>query len=69
MNANKLSLNKNKTTYTLFHKTREKDNIPLKFPSLFINDREIKRITSIKSLGVLIDEHLTWKEHITVIEN
>ena len=31
--------------------------------------RGIKRIISIKYLGVLIDEHLTWKEHITVIEN
>ena len=68
-NANKLSLNKDKTKYTFFHKAREKDNIPLKLPSLFINDREIKRITSIKYLGVLTDEHLTWKEHIAVIEN
>ena len=67
--ANKLSLNKDKTRYRFFHKTREKDNIPLKLPSLFINDRDIKRITSIKYLGVVIDEHLIWKEHITVIEN
>ena len=49
------------------HKAREKDNIPLKLPSLFINDSEIKQITSIKNLGVLIDEHLIWEEHITVI--
>ena len=42
--ANKLSLNKDKTKYSLFHKAREKDNIPLKLPSLFIRDREIKRI-------------------------
>ena len=68
-NANKLSLNKDKTKYTFFHKTREKDNIPLELSLLFINEREIKRITPIKFLGVLIDEHLTWKEHITVIEN
>ena len=68
-NANKLSLNKDKTKYTFFHKVCEKDNIPLKLPSLFINDREIKRITSFKYLGVLNDEHLTWKEHIAVIEN
>ena len=68
-NANKLSLSKYKTKYTLFLKPREKDNIPLKLPSLFINDRKIKRITSIKYLGVLIHKHLTWKEYITVIEN
>ena len=45
----------------------KKDNIPLKLPSLFMSDREIKRITSVKCLGVLIDEHLTWEEHISVI--
>ena len=45
-NANKLSLNTDKTKYKLFHKAREKDNIPLKLPSLFVSDREIKRITS-----------------------
>ena len=68
-NVNKLSLNKDKTRYTFFHKAREKDNIPLKRLSLFKNDGEIKRIISVKYLGGLIDEHLTWKEHITVIEN
>ena len=68
-NANKLFRNKDKTKYTFFYKAREKDNIPIKLPSLFINDWEIKRITSIKYLGVLIDEHLTWKEHITIIGN
>ena len=68
-NANKLSLNKDKTKYTFFHKAREKDNIPLKLSALFINDKEIERVPSIISLGVLTDEHLTWKEHITVIEN
>ena len=29
-NANKLSLNKDKTKYTLFYEAREKDNVPLK---------------------------------------
>ena len=46
-NANKLSLNKDKTKYTFFHKALEKENISLKVSSLFINDREIKRTTSI----------------------
>ena len=55
-NVNKLSINKDKTKYTFFHKAREKDNIPLKLPALFINDKEIERVTSIKFLGVLFDE-------------
>ena len=58
-NANKLSLNKDKTKYALFLKAREKDNIPLKLPSLFISDRERKQITSVKYLGVLTDKRLT----------
>ena len=36
---------------------------------MFINEKEIERVNSIKFLGVLFDEHLSWKDHITVIEN
>ena len=59
-NANKLSLNKNKTKYTLFHKAREDENLPLKLPSSFVRDREITRITSIKYLRSLIDLERTY---------
>ena len=59
-NANKLSLNKNKTKYTLLHKAREDDNLPLKLPSSFVRDREITRITSIKYLRSLIDLERTY---------
>ena len=44
------------------------DNIPLKLPKLEINKTTIKRVNSIKLLGVLIDENLTWKKHINEIE-
>ena len=65
--ANKLSLNATKTKYILFHKSRKK--IPLNLPSLKINDIEITREQSIKFLGVLIDENLTWRNHIDLLEN
>ena len=67
--ANKLSLNEGKTKYTFFHKAWQKDNIPLKLPPLYVNQREIKRVNSIKFLGVLFDENLTWNDHLNVIEN
>ena len=67
--ANKLSLNEGKTKYTFFHKIHQKDNIPLKLPTLVINNKEIKRIRSIRFLGVMIDENLSWNEHLKVIEN
>ena len=66
---NKLSLNEYKTRFTLFHKLQDKDNLPLQLPVLKINNYEIKRLTSIKFLGVMVDEHLNWKDHINVIEN
>ena len=67
--ANKLSLNEGKTKFTLFHKLRDKDNLPLQLPNLKINNNEIKRSSSIKFLGVLVDENLTWIDHITLVEN
>ena len=67
--ANKLSLNANKTKYIFFHKQRESENIPLKLRVLKIDDIEIKREQSLKFLGVLIDENLTWKNHIELLEN
>ena len=41
--ANKLSLNKDKTRFTLFHRPQDRDNLPLRLPALKINDYEIKR--------------------------
>ena len=67
--ANKLSLNERKTKFTIFHKPRDKDNIPLQLPKLEINNNEIKRSSSIKLLGVLVDEDLTWIDHITLVKN
>ena len=67
--GNKFSLNEGKTKFTLFHKPRDKDNLPLQLPNLKINNNEIKRSSSIKFLGVLVDENLTWIDHITLVEN
>ena len=36
---------------------------------MLINDKELERVGSIKFLGVLLDEHLSWKEHIRYTEN
>ena len=58
-----------KTKYSFFHKPSKKDDIPLRLPKLIINNYEIQREESIKFLGVLLDQHLTWKEHIKLTEN
>ena len=66
--ANKLSLNVKKTKYTFFHKNSIKDDIPLKLPALKIANREIERTNATKFLGILLDENISWKNHIRSVE-
>ena len=61
--SNKLSFNVKITKYSFFHKPSKKDDIPLVLPKLNINNSEIARTESIKFLGVLLDENLSWKTH------
>ena len=44
------------------------DSLPLQVPAMTFNNIEIKRESSVKFLGVIIDEKLTWKNHIEVVE-
>ena len=67
--ANKLYLNEDKTTFTLFHRIQDRDNFPLRLPILKINDYDIKRSSSIKFVRVLVDEHLSWTDHIYILKN
>ena len=67
--ANKLSLNVGKTKYSLFHKPSRKDDLPLLLPRLLIKKHKVERVKSITFLGVLLDENLSWKDHIKYIEN
>jgi len=68
--ANKLSLNVEKTNYTLFHKIKKQElNIPLMLPELYLNDKLIKKQTSIKFLGILVDESLSWLPQINYIQS
>ena len=53
----------------LFHKFTDQDNILLKLPSLQLNGNIIERGNSLKFLGVILDEHSTWKKYIQLIEN
>ena len=63
--ANRLSLNLEKTNYILFKSHRKK--IPLGQFELKINNTSLTAVDSTKFLGVYVDCHLTWKEHIAYI--
>ena len=67
--ANNLCLNTDKTKYILFHEEKYKDNLPLVLPDLLLNDIKFKRENSLKLLGVMINENLTWKTQVELFEN
>jgi len=62
--ANKLSINIDKTCYTVFGIGRTDKDIKINLAGT-----EIKRVTSCKYLGVLINEELKWVENIDYIYN
>ncbi len=62
-NANKLTVNLNKTCYTIF-KAPKKKKIPEFLNNVKINNVNIARVKSAKYLWVTLDENLNWKEHV-----
>ena len=67
--ANKLSINIKKTKFILFHKNSSKDDIPVKRPALMVGSSNIEITSSIKFLGVMLDEHISWIDHVRTFEN
>ena len=65
--ANRLSLNVDKTKWTLFHSSSRKRFIPEVLPNIVIDELVIEREEITKFLGVLIDENINWKTHIEYI--
>ena len=57
--ANKLTLNMTKTEFLLIGSKQR-----LLKPTTTINEVSIKQVSTVKSLGVYIDENLTWECHV-----
>ena len=51
-----------KTSFVLFSRKRKKHNI-----NLIFNGAELKRVDSVKFLGMIFDSKLSWKEHVDYI--
>ena len=63
--ANKLSLNLSKTNYIIFRS--KKKILPVLDSSIKIDNKEITQVTTTKFLGVYVDEHLTFNDHVSII--
>ena len=64
---NKLTLNVNKTAFVIFRSNRfPESNLP---NTLTYNDITINRVSQIKYLGLIFDEHMSWNAHIADLCN
>ena len=61
--ANKLTLNVKKTKYMLVGSRQRLSQVSAD-PVLSMRTEGIKRILSIKTLGVVLDECITWRNHV-----
>ena len=64
--VNKLTLNMTKTEFLLIGSRQKLDTLAVA-PNLELNETPIKQVDSVKSLGILIDSNLTWKNQIEQI--
>ena len=64
--ANKLTLSYDKTVYMIIGSRQKIDNIQEE-PIISIGNEPIKKISKCKTLGVIIDDKLLWKDHISEI--
>ena len=68
LSANKLTPNMTKTEFMLIAPRQKLNSLSVP-PALEINGTQLNRVNFNKSLGVLIDENLTWSNHInTTVE-
>ena len=67
MKAYKLSLNASKTEYMHVIGSHKRLQQTESDPPITLGDNKIKRVKVSKSLGLMIDETLTWDEQVTLI--
>ena len=62
LSANKLTLNTDRTPYVAF---RTPDSLPPPTAlSIQSKNKHLKRVNTCKFLGLIINEHLSWKPHM-----
>ena len=62
--ANKLTINVKKTHYIIFHSSK----VTCTHPDIIINHQIIDRVPTTRFLGVMIDETLNFKDHVSHIK-
>ena len=66
--SNKLSLNTNKTFYIIFHRSRIKCDTDSTL-DIIMDNSILRKTSSLKYLGVIVDQKLNWIEQISYVKN
>ena len=64
---NHMSLNPDKTKLMVITTRQKRQNITANFPTLFIENEPIEIVDSHRVLGVMIDNNLTWHDHVNYL--
>ena len=64
--SNKLLLNAKKSSFMSFQPRQKREILDF---SITLNSTHINRVKEVVFLGVVLDEHVTWKPHISRIAN
>ena len=67
--SNRLSVNLKKTNFIIFGTGNRKKINKIKNFEILLDNMKISRTETAKFLGTVIDENLSWKQHINYIKN
>ena len=67
MNTNKLLVNCSKTNFMIFKKKR--NDLTVDIPDVIFGGEVIQRVSTVKFLGVILDDTLSWSPHINHVKN
>ena len=65
LNSNKLAINISKTKYIIFQTPRK--TLHIKPSSLTIRGIALEKVSTIKFLGIYVDQNLSWNDHINYL--
>ena len=63
LKLNKLSLNASKTKGMIFHTSQRN----ISYPKLYMQNTQIEFVKHFNLLGVVLDENISWREHLNLI--
>ena len=62
---NKLKFNEHKSKVMLMSRRKRKENKEIE---IYLNNKKLEQVNSIKYLGIIFDSKITFREHVNYVE-